>query len=307
VTTEADTTQQPRAARPPRERKPSWFKAKFPAGERFEMVRDLVTAKQLHTVCQEARCPNIGECYNSGTATFMILGDTCTRACGFCAINSGRPEAIDPLEPVRLAQAVETLGLDYAVITSVNRDDVPDGGAAIFAACIRAVRHRTPSCDVEVLIPDFEGNWDALGTVLEARPVVLNHNTESVPRLYPRVRPKGDYERTLALFRESKRQAPDIPVKTGFMVGIGERFEEMKRSLEDVREAGVELVTIGQYLQPTDKHLPVDRYVHPEEYAELKAHGTSLGFDHIEAGPLVRSSYHAGEQARAARIGLGAS
>jgi len=291
--------------RPPLERKPSWFKAKFPGGERFEMVRDLVATNQLHTVCQEARCPNIGECYNAGTATFMILGDTCTRACGFCAINSGRPEAIDPLEPVRLAQAVETLGLDYAVITSVNRDDVSDGGASIFAACIRAVRYRTPLCDVEVLIPDFEGNWDALGTVLEARPVVLNHNTESVPRLYSRVRPKGDYERTLALFRESKRQAPEIPVKTGFMVGIGERLDEMKHSLEDVREAGVELVTIGQYLRPTEKHLPVDRWVHPDEYAELKAYGLELGFDHIEAGPLVRSSYHAGEQARAGHVGLG--
>jgi lipoic acid synthetase len=291
--------------RPPGERKPSWFKAKFPAGERFEMVRDLVTTNQLHTVCQEARCPNIGECYNSGTATFMILGDTCTRACGFCAINSGRPEAIDPLEPVRLAQAVETLGLDYAVITSVNRDDVADGGASIFAACIRAVRYRTPSCDVEVLIPDFEGDWNALGTVLEARPVVLNHNTESVPRMYPRVRPKGDYERTLTLFRESKRRAPEIPVKTGFMVGIGEQLEEVKRSLEDVRDAGVELVTIGQYLRPTEKHLPVDRWVHPDEYAELKAYGLELGFDHIEAGPLVRSSYHAGEQARAGHVGLG--
>ncbi len=298
------TTETRRAAR---ERKPSWFKAKFPAGERFEMVRDLVTTNQLHTVCQEARCPNIGECYNAGTATFMILGDTCTRACGFCAVNSGRPEAIDPLEPVRLAQAVETLGLDYAVITSVNRDDVVDGGASIFAACIRAVRYRTPSCDVEVLIPDFEGDWDALGTVLEARPVVLNHNTESVPRLYPRVRPKGDYQRTLALFGESKRQAPDIPVKTGFMVGIGERLEEMKRSLEDVRDAGVDLITIGQYLRPTEKHLPVDRWVHPDEYAELKAYGLELGFDHVEAGPLVRSSYHAGEQARAGHVGLGSA
>ena len=295
------------APRAPRERKPPWFKAQFPAGDRFEIVRDLVTTNELHTVCQEARCPNIGECYNSGTATFMILGDTCTRACGFCAVNSGRPEALDPLEPIRLAQAVETLGLDYAVITSVNRDDVPDGGASIFAACIRAVRHRTPSCDVEVLIPDFEGNWDALGTVLGARPVVLNHNTESVPRLYPRVRPKGDYQRTLALFRESKRQAPAIPVKTGFMVGIGERLEEMKRSLDDVREAGVDLVTIGQYLRPTDKHLPIDRYVHPDEYAELKAHGEALGFAYVEAGPLVRSSYHAGEQARAAQIGLGST
>ena len=284
----------------PRERKPAWFKARFPAGERFEVVRDLVRTQGLHTVCQEARCPNIGECYNAGTATFMILGDTCTRACGFCAVNSGRPGVIDPLEPVRLAQAVDTLGLDYAVITSVNRDDVADGGASIFAACIRAVRHRRPACEVEVLIPDFEGNWDALATVLDARPVVLNHNTETVPRLYPRVRPKGVYERSLNLFRESKRLAPDIPVKTGFMVGIGETTEELKQALEDVREAGVELITIGQYLRPTDRHLPIDRYVHPDEYAELKAYGLTLGFAHVEAGPLVRSSYHAGEQAHAA-------
>ncbi len=288
--------------RAPRERKPSWFKAQFPAGERFKMVSDLVTSQQLHTVCQEARCPNIGECYNSGTATFMILGDTCTRACGFCAINSGRPEPIDQLEPLRLAQAIETLGIDYAVITSVNRDDAPDGGASIFAASIRAIRHRTPHVQVEVLIPDFEGNRDALATVVEARPVVLNHNTETVPRLYSRARPKGDYQRTLNLFRQVKLLDPTMPVKTGLMVGLGETIDELKQTFEDIREAGVELLTVGQYLRPTPKHLPIDRYYHPDEYADLKAHALALGFTHVEAGPLVRSSYHAGEQARAASL-----
>jgi lipoic acid synthetase len=286
--------------RVPRERKPSWFKAQFPAGERFKMVSDLVTTQQLHTVCQEARCPNIGECYNSGTATFMILGDTCTRACGFCAINSGHPGRIDQLEPLRLAQAIETLGIDYAVITSVNRDDVPDGGASIFAASISAIRHRTPHVQVEVLIPDFEGNPDALATVVAARPIVLNHNTETVPRLYSRARPKGDYQRTLNLFRQVKQLDSAIPVKTGLMVGLGETIDELKQTFEDVREAGAELLTVGQYLRPTPKHLDIDRYYHPDEYADLKAHALALGFTHVEAGPLVRSSYHAGEQARAA-------
>ena len=288
--------------RAPRERKPSWFKAKFPGGERFKMVSDLVTTNQLHTVCQEARCPNIGECYNSGTATFMILGDTCTRACGFCAINSGRPDPIDQLEPLRLAQAIDTLGIDYAVITSVNRDDTPDGGASIFAASIRAIRHRTPHVQVEVLIPDFEGNPDALAAVVEARPVVLNHNTETVPRLYARARPKGDYQRTLNLFRQVKQLDPTMPVKTGLMVGLGETIDELKQTFEDIREAGAELLTVGQYLRPTPKHLDIDRYYHPDEYAELKAHALALGFTHVEAGPLVRSSYHAGEQASAASL-----
>lgn len=287
-----------------RERKPSWFRARFPSGERYEAIRTLIRDEQLHTVCQEARCPNIGECFNSGTATFMILGDTCTRACGFCAVTSGRPGEVDLLEPYRLAKTVETLGLDYAVITSVNRDDLEDGGASIFAACIRAIAQRTPACDVEVLIPDFEGNWDALATVLEAGPVVLNHNTETVPRLYRRVRPKGRYERSLALLRESKRLAPSIPTKSGLMVGLGESFEEVAATLDDLRAAGVNLITVGQYLRPSAAHLPVERYWHPEEYERLAEYGRSIGFDHIEAGPLVRSSYHAGEQAVAAAVEL---
>ena len=288
-----------------RERKPAWFKAPFPGGERFTEITSLLREHELHTVCEEARCPNIGECFNRGTATFMILGDICTRACGFCAVTSGRPGAVDPLEPYRLAQTVETLGLDYTVITSVNRDDLPDGGASIFAACIRAIRHRTPDCEVEVLIPDFEGDWDALATVVEAGPVVLNHNVETVPRLYSRVRPKGRYERTLQLHREVKRIDPAMPVKTGLMVGLGESIEEVEAVMADLREHGVDLLTVGQYLRPSKKHLPVERYWRPDEYARIRESGERLGFRHVEAGPLVRSSYHAEAQARTARVANG--
>jgi len=281
--------------------KPPWLKARFPSGERFTHIRDLLRDQALHTVCEEARCPNIGECFNAGTATFMILGDTCTRACGFCAVDSGRPDGLDLLEPYRLARTVQGLALDYAVITSVNRDDLPDGGASVFAACLRAIRRLRPECEVEVLIPDFEGNPDALRTVLDGGPVVLNHNIESVPRLYPRVRPKARYDRSLALFRRSKEIAPAIPVKSGLMVGLGETFEEVLVVLRDLRDAGVDLVTVGQYLRPTPKHLPVDRYVSPEEFERIREAGDALGFAHVEAGPFVRSSYHAGEQAHAAR------
>ncbi len=286
---------------PVRDPKPAWLKARFPSGERFSHIQDLLRTERLHTVCEEARCPNIGECFNAGTATFMILGDVCTRACGFCAVTSGRPEALDLLEPYRLARTVETLGLDYAVITSVNRDDVPDGGASVFAACIRAIRRLRPACEVEVLIPDFEGNAEALVTVLEAEPAVLNHNTETVPRLYARSRPRGDYERTLELFRRAKQAAPGIPRKSGLMVGLGETEEELLAVFADLREAGVDLLTVGQYLRPSSKHLPVARYWHPDEFAALKARALELGFAHVEAGPFVRSSYHAGEQAHAAR------
>lgn len=284
----------------PRERKPAWFKAPFPAGERFGHIKDLLREQSLHTVCEEARCPNIGECFNSGTATFMILGDTCTRACGYCAVKSGRPtEGVDLLEPVRLAQTVATLGLDYAVITSVNRDDLDDGGASAFAACIRAVRHVRPTCDVEVLIPDFMGNVEALRAVLEAGPVVLNHNTETVPRLYRGVRSKGDYARTLDVFGNARKIAPEIPRKTGIMLGLGETAGELEAVFADLREAGVTLLTLGQYLRPTPKHLPVVEYVHPDEFARLREIALGLGFRHVEAGPLVRSSYHAKAQAEA--------
>lgn len=284
-----------------RERKPEWIKARWPGGERFMEVKRLLRENELHSVCEEARCPNIGECFNSGTATFMILGDICTRACGFCDVTSGKPIGLDLLEPLRLAQSVETLGLDYAVITSVNRDDLADGGSSIFAACIRAIRHRTPSCQVEVLIPDFEGNEAALRTVVEAGPVVLNHNTETVPRLYPRVRPKGRYPRSLELIQRVKAIDPSMTTKSGIMVGLGEEFEEVVQTMTDLREHGCDLLTVGQYLRPSMKHLPVERYWHPDEFEALTEVGNRLGFTHVEAGPLVRSSYHAGEQSRAAR------
>jgi lipoic acid synthetase len=284
-----------------RDRKPPWFKVAFPSGERYGHIKDLMRHQALHTVCEEAHCPNIGECFNRGTATFMILGDTCTRSCGFCAVNSGRPGAVDRLEPYRLAGTVDSLGLDYAVITSVNRDDLPDGGAEIFAACIRAIRARRPGCGVEVLIPDFLGDADALRTVVEAGPAVLNHNTETVPRLYARVRPKGDYARTLELLRCVKDINPAMPSKSGLMLGLGETIAEVRQVLVDLRDVGVDLVTIGQYLRPSAKHLPVERYVAPGEFAALRTFGEAIGFARVESGPLVRSSYHADEQAVAAR------
>ena len=281
-------------------RKPSWLKARFPAGERFSGIKSLLREHDLHTVCEEARCPNIGECFNAGTATFMILGDICTRACGFCDVTSGRPEGLDLLEPFRLAQAVERLGLDYVVITSVNRDDLEDGGAEVFAACIRAIRRRLPETQVEVLIPDFEGNWDALATVIEARPVVLNHNTETVPRLYRRVRPKARYQRSLELIRRVKELDPEMTTKSGIMLGLGETMDEVKQVLDDLRAHDCDLLTVGQYLRPSLKHLPIERFWHPDEFAEIADYAHSIGFRHAESGPLVRSSYHAADQASAA-------
>ncbi len=286
----------------PRFPKPAWLKVRAPTGDRYTGLKRLMRTQSLHTVCEEARCPNIGECWNDGHATFMILGDTCTRACGFCAVTSGRPGALDPLEPLRLAAAVERMGLDYCVITSVNRDDVADGGAGVFADCIRAVRRVRPSCQVEVLIPDFMGNWDALATVMEARPVVLNHNTETVPRLYARVRPKARYERTLELIRRAADMAPDVATKSGVMVGLGETRDELRATLADLVENRCELLTVGQYLQPTRKHLPVQRFYHPDEFVEIAEEARALGFIHVESGPLVRSSYHAGRQALAASM-----
>jgi lipoic acid synthetase len=283
-------------------RKPPWLKVRFPAGKRFSEIKGLLREQELHTVCEEARCPNIGECFNSGTATFMILGEICTRACGFCDVTSGRPEGLDLLEPYRLSQAVGRLGLDYVVITSVNRDDLPDGGASIFASSIRAIRHRLPNCSVEVLIPDFEGNWDALQTVLSAGPAVLNHNTETVPRLYRRVRPKARYQRSLSLISEVKRRDPTMPTKSGIMVGLGETMEEVKQVVTDLRDHGCELLTVGQYLRPSSKHLPIVRFWHPDEFDEIGEYARGLDFRHVESGPLVRSSYHAADQAQAAQI-----
>ncbi len=284
------------------EPKPRWIRAQFPSGERYSEIVRLLRGQALHTVCQEAHCPNIGECFNRGTATFMILGDTCTRACGFCAVNSGRPAAIDWSEPARLAETVDQLGLNYVVITSVNRDDAPDGGAQVFAACIRQIRRRRPQTSVEVLVPDFEGNWAALDSVLEARPTVLNHNVETVERLYPRVRHRARYTRSLELLARAGRHKPSIPTKTGFMLGLGETREEVTELLRDIRAADVDLLTVGQYLRPTQRHLPVARFLTPDEFAEIRQEALALGFLHAECGPMVRSSYHADEQARAAQI-----
>jgi lipoic acid synthetase len=277
-------------------RLPEWLKVRFPAGERYGEIRGLLRGHELHTVCEEAHCPNIGECFNSGTATFMILGDTCTRSCGFCAVTSGRPQGLDMLEPYRLAATVDLLGLDYVVITSVNRDDVPDGGAGIFAACIRAIRARRPHCRVEVLIPDFLGDREALAAVVQAKPFVLNHNVETVPRLYRRVRPKARYERSLALLASVKEMDSAMLSKSGMMLGLGETRDEVMEVLAGLRAAGCDIVTVGQYLRPSQKHLPVERFVPPEEFADIAAEGMRLGFRHIEAGPLVRSSYHAHRQ-----------
>jgi lipoic acid synthetase len=278
--------------------RPDWIKITFHDGPNFREVRELMRGLELHTVCEEARCPNQRECWESRTATFLILGDECTRRCSYCAINTGRPTGqLDWAEPDRVARAVEQLGLKHVVITSVTRDDVPDGGAAIFAATIRRLRARVPGCDVEVLIPDFQSNWEALKTVLEARPDVLNHNIESVRRLHATVRPKCGYDNSLTLLRLARELGAGV-TKSGLMVGLGETMAELKETLDDLRAAGVSVVTIGQYLRPTGeaRHVPVERYYTPEEFAELKAHGLGLGFAHVEAGPLVRSSYHAREQ-----------
>jgi lipoic acid synthetase len=283
----------------PLPRKPDWLKVRFPAGERYQQLKSLMREQGLHTICEDAKCPNIGECWNAGTATFMILGDVCTRSCGFCNVATGRPGIIDAMEPYRLAQAVRTLGLEYVVITSVNRDDVESGGAEIFAACIRAIRHNDPAVRVEVLIPDFKGNWDALACVAEARPFVLNHNIETAPRLYRQVRPQAVYTRSLELIRRAKALAPDMLTKSGFMVGLGETQDELFEVMRDLRAHDCDIVTIGQYLRPSLRHLPVDRYYDPSEYAAFVEYGRALGFTHVEAGPLVRSSYHAEKQSAA--------
>jgi lipoyl synthase len=283
------------------ERKPPWLKVRFPGGENYMRLKGIMREGGLHTVCEEARCPNIGECWEAGTATFMILGDTCTRACGFCAVKTGRPRALDRLEPMRVANAVREMGLTHAVVTSVNRDDEPDGGASIFAATIRWIRRLSPGTSVEVLIPDFMGNWDALTAVMDARPDILNHNTETVPCLYRRVRPKGRYERTLELLRRAKELDPGAITKSGVMVGLGETKHELLMVFADLLERGVDVLTVGQYLRPSAKHLPLIRYYHPDEFAELREEALALGFRHVEAGPLVRSSYHAERQVEGVR------
>jgi lipoic acid synthetase len=275
--------------------RPEWIRARAPLGERYERLRTLMRELDLHTVCEEARCPNVGECWNRGTATFMILGDVCTRACGFCAVKTGLPERPpDVREPHRVAEAVATLGLRHAVITSVNRDDQKDGGAWSFAACIREIRARLAGCAVEVLIPDFKGDWDALQIVIDARPDILNHNVETVPRLYRTVRPGARFDRSLELLRRSKEQG--LLTKSGIMVGLGEEWDEILDCIRAIREAGTDILTVGQYLRPSPDHLELQRYYTPAEFDEIGAFARGLGFPHVESGPLVRSSYHAEEQ-----------
>jgi lipoic acid synthetase len=282
-------------------RLPNWFKVRMPGGPTYLEVRAQLRSAELHTVCQEAACPNIGECWERRSATFMVLGDVCTRACRYCAVTSGKPVGLDLNEPDRLAQTVEQMGLRYCVITSVDRDDLPDGGAFIFKRCIEQIHDRVPGCQVEVLIPDFQGNWQALGGVLSAGPTVLNHNIETVRRVFSSVRPKGDYDRSLELLRRAKELAPGVPTKSGMMVGLGETMVEVRQTMADLRGAGCDLLTIGQYLRPSPKHVAVDRFYRPEEFAELEHSGYALGFRAVAAGPLVRSSYRAEEQAAAVR------
>ena len=283
----------------PRGGKPEWLKVRAPGSENYLRLKSLMRTLNLHTVCEEANCPNIGECWHHGTATFMILGDTCTRSCGYCNVIHGTPKAPDCAEPANVANAIHAMDLAYVVVTSVDRDDLPDGGASHFAQTISETRARTRSCRVEVLIPDFKGDEAALRTVLDARPDVLNHNIETVPRLYRTARPGGRYERALELLQRSRAYAPDIPTKSGLMVGLGETFDEVVETLRDLARVGCQIVTIGQYLRPSLANLPMDRYYTPSEFAELKRIGLELGIGHIESGPLVRSSYHAHEQTEA--------
>ena len=286
----------------PRDPKPEWLKVRAPGSERYLRLKRLMKDLELHTVCEEAHCPNIGECWNHGTATFMILGDVCTRACAYCAVSHGRPNEVNREEPARVARAIETMALRHAVITSVDRDDLADGGACVFADTIRQTRARIADCRIEVLIPDFQGVEASLIKVLDAGPDVLNHNIETVPRLYRMARSGGRYPRSLELLDRARRYKPAIPTKTGIMVGLGETFDEVVSVLNDLRNVGVSILTIGQYLRPTPTHAPMIRYYHPDEFVELKAIALAKGFAHTESGPLVRSSYHAHEQADAVLV-----
>ena len=281
-------------------RLPPWIKSKMPGGPNYLELRDLLRGSALHTVCEEAHCPNIGDCWERRSATFMILGDICTRACSYCAVATGTPTGLDLQEPRRLAETVERMGLRYAVITSVNRDDLPDGGSFIFAQCIQQVRRRLPDCKVEVLIPDFLGDRNALVTVMAAGPDTLNHNIETVRRVFPRVRPRGDYDQSLELLDRARSLDRDGVTKSGMMVGLGEAWHEIVETMRDLRAVDCNLLTIGQYLRPSEKHAPVARWYTPEEFEELRREGEAMGFRHVASGPLVRSSYHADEQHEAA-------
>jgi lipoyl synthase len=276
-------------------RKPPWLKRRLPTGGTYAHVQELIESSRLHTVCQEARCPNIWECFSHRTATFLIMGERCTRNCRFCSVLSGVPEPLDPGEPARVAEAAARMELKYVVVTSVTRDDLPDGGAAHFAATIRAIHGRIPGVEIEVLIPDLQGDPAALRAVLEARPDVLNHNIETVPRLYPQVRPQADYRRSLELLRTAGDMAPSIPTKSGLMLGLGEAPEEVRQTLQDLRAHRCRLLTLGQYLQPSPEHLPVAAYVPPEEFERWRTVALDMGFSHVASAPFVRSSYHAGE------------
>jgi lipoic acid synthetase len=278
--------------------RPKWLRAPAPAGENYRDLKGLIGRLRLHTVCESAACPNVGECWNHRTATFMILGNVCTRRCGFCAVEKGAPLPVDYDEPNRVAEAVATLRLRFAVVTSVDRDDREDGGAELFALTIRAIRGRVPGCGVEVLTPDFQGSRAAVETVLGAAPDVFNHNTETVPRLYRQVRPGARYERSLQVLAWAREIAPSTPAKSGLMLGLGETAAEVLAVMRDLRASGVRILTLGQYLSPSPRHLPIVRYVAPEEFAELRRAGYEMGYSHVESGPLVRSSYHASQAAR---------
>ncbi len=282
------------------ERRPEWLKVRAPGGEIYEDLKQLMRSKTLHTVCEEARCPNLGECWSHRTATFMILGDICTRSCRFCAVKTGRPLAVDWEEPRRVAEAVQAMGLKHIVVTSVDRDELKDGGASLFAATIRWIYRLNPQVSIEVLTPDFKGDIEALKTVIDAKPTIFNHNVETVSRLYKKVRPQAIYIRSLKVLAASKQLNPEIPTKSGFMLGVGEEHDEVVQLLHDLREHNVDIVTIGQYLRPSFDHLPVLRYAPPEEFKEYAQIGKQLGFRHVESGPLVRSSFHAWDQAKAA-------
>ena len=279
-------------------RRPPWIKVRAPSGENYENVRDLMRSKSLHTVCEEAQCPNLGECWGRGTATFLMMGDTCTRSCGFCDIKTGRPNPMDWAEPNRVAQSVRAMNLRHVVITSVNRDDRPDGGAPIFSMVIRRIRQLQPGCSIEVLIPDFKGSETALKIVMDAQPEIINHNVETVKRLFKKVQPQDNYEWALSTLENAKKMDSLVLTKSGIMVGLGETFDEIVETMQDLANINVDILTIGQYLQPSKKHLPIERYYTPEEFDELQRIGLEMGFKWVESGPLVRSSYHADEQVR---------
>ena len=287
-----------------KKRLPEWFKVRAPGGENYRALRSIMRAQNLHTVCEEAQCPNIGECWERKSATFMILGDICTRACRYCAVTSGKPGPVDLDEPERLAHTVAKLDLEYCVITSVDRDDLPDGGAFLFAECITKIKHRLPKCSVEVLTPDFGGKWWALSGVMQAKPDVLNHNIETVRSLFTKVRAKGNYDLSLELLAKAKEIDSNIATKSGIMVGLGENKDELTATMKDLRSVDCNLLTIGQYLQPSKKHIRIDRFYTPDEFKELETIGLEMGFNHVASGPLVRSSYHADDQHRAAKLAL---